>query len=541
MKRVDLTIFKALMLVVAFALGATSCEKETPIAKLPDAVVVECNAGEKPTLSFTADEGWQLSSDQLWCKFITSAGELQEMAGGAGQHTVTLKITDDNNSTKDWSTANITMKMGGNTAIIATIKRMPSQLYMNIYNITGEKQKAFELGYVSYIPMKVEANFRFAATDIPNWVEVAQYDENHNIVVTNAITGTPGESTEVLLRIVNNGDRERYPITVEDGHVIKFSDEEGTADFEFPITFNGMGNDKLTFTGPTALNYGWEVSLDGKTFRQLDESNETTTTLSDKLEFKITAQDNIYNILYIEQKIERGMSSFEHIGTTLSDPTLSNEEDSWMHFNMEDMTLTIEESQTPRYGLVMALPEGVYKNIQTDILGSILDVDTASGIELPTINDAYREFVIIEFAQRDFKERGAYEGMYIYHSITALEILANEYDNSELMAQYSVEECFICPFINPIEGKKPGIVIDPRIEGWDTLSFEEGTATVELHHNGQQLKMSDDEYYTGENTDENMAIYLWGPKDGWNDADVHIVFKVGGQAKKLLVVTPPTK
>ena len=53
--------------------------------------------------------------------------------------------------------------------------------------------------------------------------------------------------------------------------------------------------------------------------------------------------------------------------------------------------------------------------------------------------------------------------------------------------------------------------------------------------------MSDDEYYTGENTDENMAIYLWGPKDGWKEENVHIIFKVGDQAKKLLVVTPPTK
>jgi hypothetical protein len=36
-----------------------------------------------------------------------------------------------------------------------------------------------------------------------------------------------------------------------------------------------------------------------------------------------------------------------------------------------------------------------------------------------------------------------------------------------------------------------------------------------------------------------MALYLWGPKSGWMDEDVYIIFKVDGVAKKLLVVTPP--
>jgi hypothetical protein len=96
MKRVDSTIFKVLMLVVAFALGTTSCEKE-PYSEVPGAETIECKAGENPTLTFNAGDKWQLSSNATWCKFITSAGSMQEMAGAAGIHTITLEISDENN------------------------------------------------------------------------------------------------------------------------------------------------------------------------------------------------------------------------------------------------------------------------------------------------------------------------------------------------------------------------------------------------------------------------------------------------------------
>jgi hypothetical protein len=109
------------------------------------------------------------------------------------------------------------------------------------------------------------------------------------------------------------------------------------------------------------------------------------------------------------------------------------------------------------------------------------------------------------------------------------------------MTEYGVKEAYAVEFIDSIEGKRPGIVIDPRIELWTTLSFDDGIATAEVYHKGAKLKISDDEYYLGENKDENMALYLWGPKDGWQNENVYILFKVDGIAKKLLVVTPPAK
>ncbi len=537
MKRVDSRIFKALMLVIAFALGATSCEKEIH-SEVPGAITIECKAGENPTLTFNAGDKWQLSSNATWCKFITSAGSMQEMAGGAGMHTITLEISDENNG-NNWSTAEITMKMGGNTGIIATVKRHPKELYMKLNDISESPKTAFEIGYIDYVPMYVEANFRFTATKIPDWVDVKQINEETGEESSGSITGVPGQRSYVQLRIVNDNNRERYPITVDDGYVIKFSDEDGSVEFEFPIIYAGMGSQNLLFVGPTELNYGWEVSLDGKEFRQHDQSNNTVTKFSDELQFEIIAHNDEFDILYLEQSIERGIPSYKHIGSNAYDNL--NEKNSWIHFDKEAQTLTIDESNTPRYGLVMALPRGVYNKIRADIGTYIYGVDGASGIDLPTIADDYKKYVIIEFTQHDLAEQDPYAGMYIYHSITTLEISATEYTSTSVMEEYGVSEAYTCPFVNSIEGKKPGIVINPRIEKWDTLNFEEGNASVELYHNGKQLKMSDDEYYVGENTNEEMSVYLWGPKDGWQMEDVYIVFNVDGVAKKLLVVTPPVK
>ena len=108
------------------------------------------------------------------------------------------------------------------------------------------------------------------------------------------------------------------------------------------------------------------------------------------------------------------------------------------------------------------------------------------------------------------------------------------------MAKYGVTEAYTCPFVNSVDGKRPGIIIDPRIESWTTTSHESGNATAEVWYKDRQLKITENEYYLGENKDERMALHLWGPNDSFNES-VYVVFKVDSQARKLLVVTPPAQ
>ena len=522
------------------ALVVSSCDKQpNNNTTIEGYTEIECKAGEKPQFTFTAGGSWQLSSDKMWCTFITPAGNQMEMAGAAGTHTITLSISDKNIS-NSVTTANITIKVGDKSAVIAVVKRAPKEQIIFVENAIESRTNTFELGYVDWKEFRIKANFSFTAIEIPEWVEIAYKGEDGTYQINNSIVGSGSGTDEDALvgyaRIVNDGERECHKITKENGYEIVFVDESGEKEFRFPVTYDGMGHDKLTFTGPTPRTYGWEVSLDGKTFRQYDEVNDTTTTIDQALEFSIAAQDKNYNVIFLEQTFDRGISIYDHVGTTTSQATPS---ECWMHFDLETATLAIDESTSTRYGVVMALPIGVYNSISSDIEGSILSVDGASGIDLPYISDDYQQYVICEFTQRDFSEREAYDGVYVYHSLTTIEILAKVYDNSSSIETYGAEEIFICPFVNSVAGKKPGIVVDPRIENWTTLQFDEGIATAEVYHKGAKLKISDDEYYLGENKDENMALYLWGPKDGWQNENVYILFKVDGIAKKLLVVTPP--
>jgi hypothetical protein len=142
--------------------------------------------------------------------------------------------------------------------------------------------------------------------------------------------------------------------------------------------------------------------------------------------------------------------------------------------------------------------------------------------------------------QHDLTEAGEDEGMYAYHSLTSLEIYCEPHHDAELSAKYGTEDIYICDFVNPVEGKTPGVIVNPLIEGWDTAGHEAGNAGVEVWHGDTQLKISKNEYYIGENIDEELSVHLWGPSDGWKGENMVVVFKVSNVVKKILVVTPPS-
>lgn len=512
--------------IAVTAMGMVACETEEGNIDIPTEQTIECKAGERASLKFEVADKWRIWSDATWCEFMTPAGKVLDMSGERGSHTVTLAIgsQDLKNET---STAHITMKCGNKESIIATVIRAAKELTIKLYDKDNNEIDAINLGYNIHNTFYVEANFRFAAVEFPEWVEFEG----------GSVAGLPNERIEAKVRIQNNGERERTPITVEDGHKVTFAEVGGDATFDFPIIFEGMGAYSLTFIGPTEKSFDWEVSLDGKQFRQVND-DESVTTFEEYLQYNITAQDNKYEIVTIERAIDRGIPSHR-----------INAE--WIAFDKESMRLSVEESlyASTRYGMVLALPMAVYAEIRDDIKGKLIEYDDASGIQLETLRYDYLKYLLIEFKQCDFTERDPYVGMYIYHSITTLEIEPDGYyyadspSEPNLYNEYGVEEVWIAPMVLPAQGLgemlRPGIIIDPRIEGWNTESHAEGVATAEVKYKDRVLTIKDNEYYLGENKDEVMSLHFWGPKDSF-DEEVYIIFKLNGEAKKLLVVTPPT-
>ena len=240
-------------------------------------------------------------------------------------------------------------------------------------------------------------------------------------------------------------------------------------------------------------------------------------------------------MVYVENTIDRGMPSYQ----------VYTETDAfWMHFNKERKALTVDATTTLRYGYAMALPQGFYNFISVDLKNDFLfEMDNSSGIELPVFKNDYLKYIAASLTQRGTKEADPNTEMHIYHSITTYDIPATKYTDAAVKAQYGVEEAYVAPFINSIPDRQPCIVINPRVEAWTTENFEAGNVGVEVWYKGEQLKMSDKEYYIGENVDELLSLQLYGPKAGFEigGENIYVVFKVGDEAKKLLVVTPPTK
>lgn len=533
MKSISLRKIWSMMLLVSMTLGAMSCgDKEEVAPELPNMQVIKCSAGDRPTLVFTTNNNWRLSSDAVWCKFETSGGTFQDISGSAGTHEIHLAI--GNEQIKDRvTTANVTIIMGSKRAVIARIERDPDKFDLKVYDITGTPTNGvINISYRDYTPVLIWANFDYASVEFPEWVEI----------LGETIVGVAGEQTEAYLRIVPNGERERYPITKEDGYEIVFSSEDGKPEktFRCPIVYNGMGEDVIAIYGPTADEFGWEVAPDGKSFSQLNAEGEVVT-FENELQYNIVAHNDIYDMVYVENIIDRGIPSYVCYTDEIDD---SDNKNCWMHFDKTRMVFTIDATTTLREGFVLALPHGIYENLGEDIKEGILfETDNSSGIELPVLKNKYLQYVVVSFTQRGTEEADPATQMHIYHSLTAYDIPAKRYTDSAVMAQYGVDEAYIAPFINSIVDRQPCIVINPRVEGWTTKSYEDGNVGVEVWYNDRQLSMSDKEYYIGENVDELLSLQLYGPKEGFKigGENIYIVFKVEGQAKKLLVVTPPVK
>lgn len=517
MKRLFSTIggyISAVLLGIGLSLASCNDKDNAPEATFPEARNIECVAGDTPTLSFSASAAWQLSSNAIWCMFDTATGLVQDTSGTAGEHSIVLNISSE--GIKDVATtATITMKMADKEATIATVVRGAEQPTLHIYNAEGRAVEVIELGYGEYIEFSVEANFRFAAIDIAECADIEG----------DAVTGGANERVKSGARIVGNGTRERYAFGEEAGEVISFSNEEGNVRFDIPVVFGGMGDDNIAIYGPTSKNFGWEVSLDGSQYRLLDEDTEEYITYDNALPYTIAAQDDRYEILCFEQINDCGIPYY----TT---------DAGWIHFDKSTGRLSVDSTTRQRSGAVMALPMAIYDTIKDDIKAGIFELDYASGVGIEVFKNDFLKYVVVEFTQCSFEERNPYEGFYVYHSLTIFEIACSIYDNTAIMSEYGVTDAYSCPFPKPIDGKKPGIVIDPRIEGWTTDSFEAGRATAELYYRGERLKLSEGEYAAEENKDERMAIRLVGPTEGF-DEEVYVLFKLDGEPRKLLVVTAP--
>lgn len=284
-------------LLMAFCLAACSDDDdnaETPI--FPEKQNLICNSNDTREFTFAANTNWSLASSAIWCKFKTADEEEFVLSGTAGTQTVTLVITDDNMQVGNVSVAKLELTMGGQTIVIGEVTRSKVDYKLKIYDKEGNditENGVLKVGYQEYLRFDVEANFRFAATNLPGWVEL----EGGSLV------GAVNKKVQGGLKIIENESREKYPVSASDENVITFSDEEGRAFHTIKLVYDGMAPEAMKLTRPSSNMYDWVVSLDGTSFTQgsggVAGTGSSTTSFKNRLPFTVKTLEDKYHVAFV--------------------------------------------------------------------------------------------------------------------------------------------------------------------------------------------------------------------------------------------------
>lgn len=499
-------------LLMTICLSACSDDDDDTVAPIfPEKQNIVCNAGETKEFTFTANTNWSLASSAIWCKFQTNDMEEFVVSGTAGTQTVTIIATDDNQKVDNISVAKLELTMGGQTIVIGEVTRSAVGYDLKIYDEAGVEIKELKVGYKDFSKFSVQANFRFAATNLPGWVEL----EGGSLV------GAVDQKVNGGLKIVEDNNREKYPVAATDKNVITFSDEEGKAFYSFKVSYDGMTPGVMEMTLPSTYATNWIVSMDGKTFTQKSSGGSTSdATIQKRMPFTIKTLNDDYEIVYMEEWEDwQGTKNISVI-----DPSIS-----WMHCEGEKgkVNLTIDQyspntaSWDPetRTGYVLVFSRAEYESIKDNLEETV--------VENGEIAYKYEQGnLLIGFTQKEVKEETDNKSFTIKKAgwedvkpskttnTSILELLKGNYLIDDVYSiTANAEEYFsIYPLLSESEWKGEAYVIN--------INDEDVTVNTEVSADG-----------------EGMYLGITLPKPF--DEDLIIVFKGADMFfKKALVISP---
>ena len=375
MKKNKFTLGWLFMTLLMLCCVTTACndDDETATAvSFPQKQKIGGEVGDTKELTFDAVADWQLASSATWCRFVTETGEEFSLAGKAGSQTVTLKISAEGQDYGDnVSVATLSLFMGGQEAVIAEVVRNAKAYQLKVYKKVKKgdsdaeelvelgKDEPMVAGYDSYLSYVVKANFRFAATDRPEWL----------IIEGNSVVGAPNVDALVNLQVPASSV---YAKKQQNG-TLSFQDEAGKAFYSFPVSYAGMAKEAIRIAGPSNDPWNWEVALDGQTFSKTSisgaESTETTSTFRKFVEYNVTAFNDDYEALFVEKVEQDPGSGYFTFVTSVDEPVSEEQPASWMHMEKKGngvTRITVDASDKEREGYIFIFPKVLYDKVAID-------------------------------------------------------------------------------------------------------------------------------------------------------------------------------
>lgn len=512
----------AMMFIVSFTSCSDDKEEGATTPVFPEEQAISCNAGETKVLTFDANMTWQLSSTAaIWCKFEVNGEDKEVVKGEAGKQSITIKVTDAAQEIGKTSEAQLKLDMGGETKVIATVTRSAKGYSLKIYDAEGNEittEQGLEVGYKKQISFTVKANFRFAATSFPEWVildggsmagEVNDKEEGElKIQATNGLT------------VKENGEYEKWPVEAgkDSKNVITFADEAGNASFSFPVFFKGMGAEDINITEPViSSRYGWNVSLDGKTFKLAGsmDGGENVTTFNDKMEFTVVSLKDEYEVVLLDA------SNDQRTGRKV----IKEMSSSWIKYikNGNKVTLTVDklspdmEEYDSREGYALVIPKAQYEQIKEDIVANLVTTNEEGDQDLVYVYG--QNNLLINLIQEEEKADGEsfeiLKGGYMPLTCNKVtdESILNKFHDYSVTAVYSVEV--------PKTENYNNVSINPLLSNWSNIN---GYSIYNTKNNSENTEIVSE---PGEN-----SISIDVPEE-----PIYIVFKDKNSVnKKILMV-----
>lgn len=352
------------LMVSAFGLYSCSETDEPQAPSFPEkSEQLTGNVGEIQFLKFNPNWSWHLSSDAVWC--VLGEDSLQDISGEPGEQNIKVSITDaawEFTATK----ANITLAMGGEEMVIATITRGAKNYELQVKNAEGAAVDSIIINEKGIATYTVVSNFTFAATQVPQWLTYMPYD----------IEGEVYSKTITLT--INKGFEKNAADSV-----IVFTNADATKKFEVPVLYSGMNATDIDFTPSTT--WGLHVSADGKTYY----SALNTDVINDApYNVTISAANDAYTLVYYKWDNQYGMTQIQ---TAWETPWFSAEDDS-----KGNVTVSfVENTGDERKGYLLAFPDSIYNTISSNLDGFICDQSS----DVWQLHTQAEKYLVAEFIQ----------------------------------------------------------------------------------------------------------------------------------------------
>lgn len=487
----------ALVSVTLFSACSDDDDATTPV--FPTVQTIAGAAGDELDFTFEANDNWSLSSSAIWCKLAQGENiDAFVLNGTAGKQTIKVKLTADDAS-KDMSVTQLFLSMGGQKVAIAEVQRSAAGYELVVYDELGNDitQTGITVGYKDiagqpiYNKFTVKANYRFAVTNTPAWVQLEG----------GFLVGTPNKDAVGGAAFKENaGISAKYAIAKEANYTITFASEDGKAAVTVPVVYNGMTTNTMDITYPTASQWAvWNVSLDGKVFTQNGSSlNGDVTnefTFHNFVPFTLTTFGDAYQLVVFENR-ENGL--FEDDSNAVQ-----------LKGDKGNVKLTVAPlSSGSREFLVYALPQSVYETLENG-LDDMLEND------FTTVSSDYDRYFLMDIVQKEASQDGSTVTAPIVTSMgmevdCALTTNADYKMYAEGFFSYTGNEVFESTVYGGY------VAIYPQIDGWDPTAG----ATVVIYDgegntvDNYDIQMDEKGVYVGFMADELTAPIF----AGFNDA-----------------------